>query len=225
MRFHFVAAARWLTRVGDKEYAIRDFTSWLLRVGRSWNKLWWFFKRIFSSPHIFTGLMLKVKTSLPVLLICAFLLAGCGQENAATTATPPVPAIAEALLGTWETVEVETTSNSYYGQDTTVYQKIMEADWKNTYGIKPARTVYSADGKLVRTYYNLAGEITDLTHGLWKAQGTDSLFIIEPNVTMQYKYELDGSRMILTGLVDWDFDGEQDDNYRAVLRLVARTEG
>jgi hypothetical protein len=31
--------------------------------------------------------------------------------------------------------------------------------------------------------------------------------------------------MILTGLVDWDFDGEQDDNYRAVLRLVARTEG
>lgn len=166
--------------------------------------------------------MQKENITLPVLLICGMLLAGCSSDQAEPTT--PVAPIAEALLGTWETVEVETTSNTYLGLDTTVHQRISEADWKNTYGIKPARTVYSADGKLVRTYYNLAGEVTDVTHGLWKVRGTDSLFVIEPNVTLQYKHELDGSRLTLTGVVDWDFDGEKDDNYRAVLRLVARTE-
>ena len=169
--------------------------------------------------------MQNINYHLPLILCCSLLFAGCGGGEADSPATPAVPAIAEALLGTWETIEVETTSNTYEGRDTTVYQLITEADWSRKYGTKPARTVFTSDGKLQRTYFNVQGIAMDVTHGIWKAKGTDSLFVIEPNTTLQYLHELDGSRLTLTGLVDWDSDGEADDNYRAVLRLVARTEG
>lgn len=164
------------------------------------------------------------RTNLSSLILLLAFAAGCGENNTAAEQKPAPPPIAEALLGTWETIEVETVCPSYQGLDTTVHLLITEADWGRQYGSKPARTVYTPDGKLRRTYYNIRGEKTDVTNGLWKVRGADSLFVIEPNTTLSYKHELEGSRLTLTGKVDWDYDGEKDDDYRAVLRLVARTE-
>ena len=151
------------------------------------------------------------------------LLTGLACNDAESAAADAPPPLSEALLGTWETVEMEATANSYEGRDTTVRTVIREADWGKMYGSKPPRTVFTADGKLRRTYYNVNGQETDVTHGLWKVRGTDSLFVIEPNTTLSYRHQLDGSRLTLTGVVDWDYDGRADDDYRAVLRLVART--
>lgn len=161
-----------------------------------------------------------------LILACALPLAllSCKSEPADADAAPPALDISEALLGTWETIEIEAISPTYQGLDTTIHQTIKEADWGRLYGVRPARTVYTADGKLRRTYYNIRGQVTDVTNGLWRAQGTDSLLIIEPNTTLNYRHELDGDRLTLTGIIDWDFDGELDDEYRAVLRLVSRTD-
>ncbi|MFT5999547.1 MAG: hypothetical protein ACI81P_002005 [Neolewinella sp.] len=160
-----------------------------------------------------------------LFLACVLPLALFSCKNEASVVDPITPAvdISEALLGTWETIEVKTESPTYQGLDTTIYQTIREADWGRLYGVRPSRTHYTADGKLKRTYYNVKGQITDITNGLWKAKGTDSLLVIEPNTTLNYRYELNGDRLTLTGTIDWDFDGEQDDKYRAVLRLVSRT--
>ena len=160
-----------------------------------------------------------------LFLACALPLSlfSCKNEASVAEPAPPSVGISEALLGTWETIEVEAKSPTYQGLDTTIHQIIREADWGRLYGVRPARTLYTADGKLKRTYYNIHGQVTDVTNGLWKAKGADSLFVIEPNTTLNYRYELEGDRLILTGLIDWDFDGEQDDEYRAVLRLVSRT--
>lgn len=159
------------------------------------------------------------------LLLClvALLATGCGNNESPEEREPKSAPISESLLGTWETIEVEATCPTYKGQDTIVSLLIKEADWARKYGSKPARTVYTSDGKLKRTYYNVNGQTTDATNGLWKAVGKDSLFIIEPNTTLSYKHELKGSLLTLTGKVDWDYDGEEDDDYRAVLRLVSRT--
>ncbi len=160
----------------------------------------------------------------PILLcFLALLVVGCSNTEAKENTESVTIPFAEALLGTWETVELEATCSTYLGQDTTFHQLVREADWGRVYGSKPARTLYTSDGKLKRTYYNIRGEMTDVTNGLWKAVGEDSLFVIEPNTTMSYKHELDGSRLTLTGKVDWDYDGEEDDDYRAVLRLVSKT--
>jgi hypothetical protein len=163
----------------------------------------------------------------PNTLLLAFALPlalfSCKNEASVPDA-PPTVDISEALLGTWETIEIEAKSPTYQGLDTTIHQTIREADWGRLYGVRPARTVYSADGKLKRTYYNMNGQITDVTNGLWRAEGKDSLLVIEPNTTFNYRHELTGDRLTRTGLIDWDFDGDQDDEYRAVLRLVSRTD-
>jgi hypothetical protein len=158
------------------------------------------------------------------LLALAFACTDPGPDPKTTTESDPAPAISKALLGTWETVELETSYTTYQGQDTAFHLLIREADWQRRYGVRPARTLYTPDGKLRRTHYNSAGQVTDVTNGLWKARGTDSLFVIEPNITLSYRHQLEGDRLTLTGLVDGDFDGEVDDDYRAVLRLVSRTD-
>lgn len=158
------------------------------------------------------------------LLILATSCNGTGSDQETTPTTAPVSTISEAILGTWETVELETSYPTYQGQDTAFHLLIREADWQRRYGVRPARTLYTPDGKLRRTHYNAAGQVTDVTNGLWKARGRDSLLVIEPNVTLSYRYQLDGDRLTLNGLVDGDYDGEADDDYRAVLRLVSRTD-
>ena len=160
---------------------------------------------------------------LNITLSCALFLSFFSCETKEPP-PPPEPPFSEKILGTWETVEVEATSPTYQGLDTTVHQIIREADWGRLYGVKPSRTIYTDDGKLKRTYYNSSGIVTDVTNGLWRENGADSLLVIEPNTTLNYKYTLEGERLTLTGIIDWDFDGEQDDDYRAVLRLVSRTE-
>ncbi|MEM9930114.1 MAG: hypothetical protein AAF840_09870 [Bacteroidota bacterium] len=153
------------------------------------------------------------------LLICSFM--SCETKE---PPPPPAPSFSELILGTWETIEVEAKAPTYQGLDTTVHHLIREADWGRLYGVRPSRTVYTDDGKLKRTYYSSAGAVTDVTNGLWREQGQDSLLVIEPNTTLNYRYQLEGGRLTLSGIIDWDYDGEKDDEYRAVLRLVSKTE-
>lgn len=164
---------------------------------------------------------MRTPTTLSFTLLVLFF--ACNDSEPAPEA-PAEPTISEAMLGTWETIELELNYPTYQASDTAYHLLIKEADWQRSYGVRPARTLYTPDGKLRRTHYNAAGQITDVTNGLWKARGADSLFIIEPNTTLSYHHQLDGDRLTLTGLLDSDNDGEKDDAYRAVLRLVSRTD-
>ncbi len=148
----------------------------------------------------------------------------CGSDQAAdqNQSSSPAQPLAEALLGTWEIIDFQVNVPSYLGEDSTVVESVKEADWVKIYGVKPARTTFTPDGKLKRTYYFANGQISDITHGLWKAEG-DSLTFIEPGVVYRYFPQLVGEKLRLQGRVDWDKDGEQDDDYSANFRLVGRT--
>ena len=172
------------------------------------------------------ALLMKRAHHLPILVLSLLLYTACSSDEVTTAEpiTPTAPPIAEAILGTWETIEVETTTSSTNGvPDSSIHLLIREADWGRKYGSRPARTVFTPDGKLKRTYYNVNGAVTDVTNGIWQPRGKDSLLVIEPNTTLYYRYDLNGSLLTLTGTVDWDYDKEQDDDYRAVMRLVSRT--
>ena len=156
-------------------------------------------------------------------LIPLLCLAAC-QSDPAPASAPNTPVdISKELLGTWETVEVDVRYNTYQQRDTTFRETIREADWNRLFGVRPARTEFTPDGKHKRIHRLNDGQVSDITNGVWKAQGQDSLFIIEPNKTLYYAYELDGDRLVLTGVVDYDLDGQVDDDYRSVMRLVSRT--
>jgi hypothetical protein len=127
-----------------------------------------------------------------------------------------------ALLGTWETVELDVKYDTYLSGDTSYVEHITEAEWGRKYGVRPPSTRFTPDGKLRRTHRLRDGQVANVTHGIWKAQG-DSLLVIEPNITLTYFPELEGDRLVLTGLIDQDRDGQRDDSYRAVLRQVSRS--
>ncbi|WP_420457944.1 hypothetical protein [Neolewinella sp.] len=146
---------------------------------------------------------------------------GAESESPAAEATPSA-ALNEGLLGTWETVELDIEYATFQGGDTAYAEVIREADWGRVYGVKPPSTVFTPDGKLRRTHRLRDGRVANVTNGIWRAQG-DSLLVIEPNVTFTYFPQLSGDRLELSGLVDQDRDGQRDDRYRAVYRLVSRT--
>lgn len=157
-------------------------------------------------------------------LLLFLLLYACGSDQKAdkNQGSGPPQALSEALLGTWEIIDLQVDIPSYLGEDSSVVERIQEADWGKIYGVKPARTTFTPDGKLKRTYYFANGQISDITHGLWKAEG-DSLTFIEPGVVYRYFPQLEGEKLRLQGRVDWDKDGEEDDDYSANFRLVGRT--
>lgn len=161
------------------------------------------------------------------LIYCLFLflvLSSCGQDNTSSTQQNAQDAeLKTQLLGTWEAMELKVHSPTFEGQDTVVEQIIKEADWGRLYGVKPAQTVYTSDRKLRRSHYYTTGQLINVVNGIWKVEG-DSLHIIEPNITFSYFAKLENQTLTLTGLIDWDRDGERDDDYEATFRLIGRTD-
>lgn len=154
------------------------------------------------------------------LLLLVVLTLSCGAEDPAVE--PGVPDLSTALLGTWETVEYDVDYTTYLGSDTSYTEHITEAQWGALYGVRPPSTVFTADGKLLRTHKLRNGTVVNTVNGLWKQQG-DSLFVIEPSITFTYYPVLDGQRLTLTGVVDQDRDGQRDDRFTATYRLVGRS--
>lgn len=161
---------------------------------------------------------LFIYLSLPLFLLSCETKPGNSDDHSA----PDNTALNEALLGTWEIVEMRLKAPTFSGSDTTFTQHITEAEWGQVYGVKPARTVFTDDGKFKRTLYMRSGQVADVVNGLWKVEG-DSLLTIEPNVTLSYLTTLNGASLKLKGKIDYDRDGAADDDYEANYRLVART--
>lgn len=168
--------------------------------------------------------MLKITLYTLTLAGLALLLFACPDDVAledgkASAGKLPTE---QAILGTWETVEIEVDYESYGGGDTTAHELIKEADFGQLYGAKPPRTVFTPDGKLRRTHRFKDGRVSDVVNGLWKVHSTDTLLFIEPEKTLYFSYKMTSDRLELTGLTDSDGDKEVDDLKRTVLRLVAR---
>ena len=122
-------------------------------------------------------------------------------------------------------IELEVEAPTFEGSDSTLNHSIHEADWVRVYGVNPGRTTFSADEKLVRRNLLVGSDTPVITHGLWRFSG-DSLMIIEPNTTQHFVADMTPAQdqFELKGLIDWDSDGEADDNYRARYRLVGKTQ-
>ncbi len=162
-------------------------------------------------------------TYLAPFFLLAGLTSGCSDSD--RPAREPVASsssVSEDLIGTWETITYDVNYATYLGGDTAYVEHIEEADWGRIYGVKPPSTIFTPDGKLRRTHQLRTGEVANVVNGIWREQG-DSLLVIEPNITYTYLHALNGDRLELSGVVDQDQDGQKDDRFRAVYRLVSRT--
>jgi len=163
--------------------------------------------------------------TLSLSLLC-LILVSCQAEPKDSNQTQESKPISEAMLGTWELIELEVSQVSIDGLDSNHHRLIQEADWIRLYGVSPGRTTFSADGKFIRRNKLVGSEEPTLTHGLWEILGTgDSIRVIEPNILQVFQASLNETQdqFEWAGMVDYDGDQAKDDSYREKYRLVGRT--
>jgi len=133
-----------------------------------------------------------------------FILISCGNnENG-------------SLIGTWvnESLEVDITSfKGEVGKDSILSIKVNE--WESKLKIQPIHTTYSEDGSWESNYFNINGEQVFKTQGKWWSR-SDTLFMHQQSPKDElnyYFFTVNGNRANFTTTIDWDSDGEADDEY------------
>lgn len=129
----------------------------------------------------------------------------------------------DKLYGVWEGATFRVIVNSVENQvDSSFIFDISEADWETELQVKPVKTIFLPDSTYVQEFRGLNGDLYDVTKGLWNTYG-DTLMLLEREATYIYGSRFNANGLLeLRSLVDWDGDGQEDDEYTATHRLIGR---
>ncbi len=128
----------------------------------------------------------------------------------------------ETLPGIWESVSVRVLVNSAESTDSSYVFEVREEEWGERLGTRPIRYYFQLDNKYRQEFIALNGELMSTSRGMWNAF-SDTLMLIEPNATYQYIVSTGKGLAEFRTLLDWDGDGQEDDEYLGVYRQVSRT--
>ena len=140
----------------------------------------------------------------------------------ATTSSSTSQNLLESMPGTWETVSIKVTVNTAGGQDSTYIFDVPERDWEKKLGVQPIKTYYEeGDGSTYYSeYIDLDGTLKDETRGKWYVNG-DSLRLVTADATYEYLVKINGGKGEFYSFLDWDGDGEDDDEYIGIQRKIS----
>lgn len=131
-------------------------------------------------------------------------------------------ALNEALPGAWQSVSVRVLVNSAEGlPDSSYVFEVREEEWAVRLGSQPIQWYFLPDNKYRQEFTALNGQSMSVTKGLWNTFG-DTLMLIEPNATYQYVVSTGKGLAEFRTLLDWDGDGQEDDEYLGVHRKVSQ---
>jgi len=158
-----------------------------------------------------------------ILLILIFALTlGCQTETAEEKAAANTPSLYERLMGTWETtyikVDIRSAENT---PDSSYLFEIEEGQFERIFRVKPYRTYFAPDSTFRTIHRGIPGDIISEDKGLWNTFG-DTLLLLQPDATLQFKVSIRDGMGHFTGLVDFDGDGAQDDAYYTIRRYVGK---
>lgn len=179
------------------------------------------FKKACANCRHLLFLTEKMKAYLITFFFLAILFA-CTTKNSESVEETPTQDLTTALLGTWEAKYFKVEIDSYQGQDSSFVFEVSEETWERVYSVKPFRTYFAADSTFRTTRRSPNNTLIGEDRGLWRTFG-DTLMLLEPNNTSQYKVIIDKGQAEWAGLIDWDLDGAEDDVYYATYRYVGRT--
>lgn len=158
------------------------------------------------------------KLSLFFLLV---IIASCANEPGNASKSGQLPQDLETNLpGTWESVSLRVDINSADGTDTSFVFEVREEEWMQRLGVKPVRTYYKPDNKYEQVFTSLSDTTLSRSRGIWNVFG-DTLMMVEPNATYHYQATLEKGLIQLKARLDWDGDGEKDDDYLGVHRKIS----
>lgn len=124
--------------------------------------------------------------------------------------------LADQLTGEWRNTYLKVTMNSPGGVADSV--KVLEVDstnWNEKLRIKPIRTFFEKDGTYRSDHYNLQDSLLFSATGRWSVSG-DTLIMDQssPNEAIyRLQTTIDKGVAHFHGLLDFDEDGDEDDEY------------
>lgn len=137
----------------------------------------------------------------------------------AACVTLPKPSFKEELTGTWTTDKIRVKINTIRNTDKDSVVIVASKDFMEHLGIYANVGHYHTDGTFEDIYYARADSALMTTSGTWSTIGTDSMKIVTTKPitrTSIYKVKVKKDRGIFTGLVDWDGDGKEDDEFTGI---------
>lgn len=180
----------------------------------------WFFENAATSSRATSPRTKNAVWRLSLVFVLFLpLLLSCKNDTTAENQKPA--SLKEALPGIWEAVSFRVLVNSAQNSDSSYVFEVKEENWESQLGIKPVRTYYFSDNKYLQQFRGLDDVPYDTTRGMWNVFG-DTLMMIEANATYQYEVTLQKGLSEFYGLLDWDGDGQEDDEFIGIYRLVGR---
>lgn len=139
------------------------------------------------------------------------------DKNQANTEQTDLKSI---LLGTWQTTQINVAVNSADGLDSFRSEYLTQAIWEKDFNMQPPIFIFQPDQKYKTIHKNLAGQILNEARGIWNTFG-DTLMLIEADVTYQYIVKSGKGKAAFRTFLDWDGDGEADDEYQSIQRQIS----
>ncbi len=163
------------------------------------------------------------KIYLLAFAIGLMLLSGCKDDPGNTGNKRQQKAAAsileEKLPGTWEMKYLKIKVDN---PDTAYVFEVSEDFWERKYSVKPYRTYFGPDHRFRTAHRGLGGQMISEERGMWNVFG-DTLVMITPNSTQQFKVKLEAGTAHFSGIIDWDGDGKETEAYYAIQRYVAKS--
>lgn len=125
------------------------------------------------------------------------------------------------LPGVWKTVAFRVHVHSFHNSDSTFIMEVKEGEWEQKMQMHPIQTVYEVENRFYVQYKNLSDSLLRTERGIWNVFG-DTLMLVSPNATYQYEVILQNRKAELRALLDWDGDGQEDDEYIGIQRFIKR---
>lgn len=161
---------------------------------------------------------LAVWTLIPIL----FLSCQPNADQQTNTTTAAQVDLKKAIPGVWESVSLQVIVHSVDNTDSSYVFDVPEERWISTLGVKPIKTFYELDNKYRSEYRDRNDSLVNETRGIWNVFG-DTLMLIAPDATYQYEVTLKNGLGEFRSLLDWDGDGQEDDEYLGIQRYVSRS--
>ena len=121
------------------------------------------------------------------------------------------------FVGEWINVSMRVWVRTYNQTDTSFIVDINEDNWDLKMTVKPIATTVYADGTYISEFRNSFDSLIYQPKGTWMIDG-DSLIMEDHQAVYKYQIFIDGDLAEFKSIVDWDNDGQVDDEYFGIQR-------
>ncbi|HEY6504695.1 MAG TPA: hypothetical protein VIZ28_12020 [Chitinophagaceae bacterium] len=143
-------------------------------------------------------------------------------NNSANQKEEVTASVVEQLTGEWNNLSIRVEINSKNNADSNEVFEVGRPQWEEKLKIKPIRTFFRADSTWNSAHYNLKDSLVYDPSGKWwiERDKLTMLQLLPSSDTTVYDFTLKNGIASFKCMLDWDMDGEKDDQYFGIQRKV-----